>query len=378
MKNMKKIMLSLMTVAVVAGAAIWGTSAFFSDTETSTGNTFTAGAIDLTVSAHNWSANQDVNVAQGFKDFDATDWNEAAMFNFVDLKPGDMGGGYFDLNIVSNPAYACFASEITDTADNTVNEPEVDAGDDVASLEGELQNYLNIVYFEDKDADGMWTDGTDGPKSAPVLLNTVTTTGWLALKDSVIGLFDTELDSAAAKNLGYMWCFGTFSDDLTTCDGVGDQNIAQTDSVTGTLKFYAEQVRNNPEFTCESMNPVFVLTDASEQNALNTVSQEYPWYTYEINGLCTEFTLHNPNTWPAYFDFQIDGNPGTFYAGLSDILIEEGPLVGTYVGNLYSSTQVPAGGTVVSNRCGTSEIRVAIHFGAEQLSWLDWATFTAQ
>jgi len=369
----------MLTISAVAAVAFYGTRAFFSDTETSTENTFTAGAIDLTVSAHNWSANQDVNVVQGFKDFEAQDWNEnsGAMFNFTDLKPGDMGGGYFDLNIVSNPAYACFASEITETADNTVNEPEIDAGDDTGSLVGELQNYLNIVYFEDKNADGKW-DAGDGPKSAPVLLSTVTSTGWMSLKDSVSGLFDTEIDPAVAKNLGYMWCFGSFNDDLTACDGIGDQNIAQTDSVAGMLKFYATQVRNNTDFTCKSMNPVFVLTDTSEQNALNAVSLDKPWYTSDINGLCIDFTLHNPTSESAWFDFAIDGNPGTSIAGLSDILITEGPLAGQSVGNLYSNTKVLAGQTSTVTKCGNSEIKVGIHFGPEQLWYLDWATFTAQ
>ena len=46
---MKKILLSLAIIAVVGAVAVGVTGAFFSDTETSTGNTFTAGAIDLKV-----------------------------------------------------------------------------------------------------------------------------------------------------------------------------------------------------------------------------------------------------------------------------------------------------------------------------------------
>src|SRR3989344_4407174 len=45
----KKILISLSVIGVVAAIAVGGTVAYFSDTETSTGNTFTAGAIDLTV-----------------------------------------------------------------------------------------------------------------------------------------------------------------------------------------------------------------------------------------------------------------------------------------------------------------------------------------
>ena len=47
---MKKILLSTALILFVGSAlALGGTGAFFSDTELSSGNTFTAGAIDLKV-----------------------------------------------------------------------------------------------------------------------------------------------------------------------------------------------------------------------------------------------------------------------------------------------------------------------------------------
>src|SRR3989344_4317607 len=46
---MKRILLSAGTIAVVAALAVGGTLAFYNDTETSTGNIFTAGSIDLKV-----------------------------------------------------------------------------------------------------------------------------------------------------------------------------------------------------------------------------------------------------------------------------------------------------------------------------------------
>ncbi|TXH01141.1 MAG: hypothetical protein E6P95_02420, partial [Candidatus Moraniibacteriota bacterium] len=45
----KRIVMSLSVIAAAAAAVVGGTGAFFSDSETSTGNTFTAGAIDLKV-----------------------------------------------------------------------------------------------------------------------------------------------------------------------------------------------------------------------------------------------------------------------------------------------------------------------------------------
>jgi len=45
---MKKILSSLVLIGLVSGLAIGATSAYFSDTETSVGNTFAAGTLDLT------------------------------------------------------------------------------------------------------------------------------------------------------------------------------------------------------------------------------------------------------------------------------------------------------------------------------------------
>ena len=46
---MQKILLSLLTVGLVASVAFGATRAYFSDSETSTGNTFAAGTINLKV-----------------------------------------------------------------------------------------------------------------------------------------------------------------------------------------------------------------------------------------------------------------------------------------------------------------------------------------
>jgi len=46
---MRKILISLGMIAFVGAVVVGATGAFFSDTETSTGNVFTAGAIDLKV-----------------------------------------------------------------------------------------------------------------------------------------------------------------------------------------------------------------------------------------------------------------------------------------------------------------------------------------
>lgn len=50
---MKRILLSLMIISGIAGAMVLGTRAFFSDTESNTGNTIQAGTIDISVNNEN-------------------------------------------------------------------------------------------------------------------------------------------------------------------------------------------------------------------------------------------------------------------------------------------------------------------------------------
>ena len=63
----RNILLSLIVIGAVGGAAAYGgTGAFFNDTETSTGNTFAAGAIDLKVdNTSYYNANKCTEVTPG-------------------------------------------------------------------------------------------------------------------------------------------------------------------------------------------------------------------------------------------------------------------------------------------------------------------------
>jgi len=80
---MKKILISLSVIGAVAAIAVGGTIAYFSDTETSTGNTFSAGTIDIAIDTENpWTSN----------------------YKIGDLKPGETGYINFDIqNVGQNP-----------------------------------------------------------------------------------------------------------------------------------------------------------------------------------------------------------------------------------------------------------------------------------
>lgn len=105
---MKKIIISLSIIGAVAAVAIGGTVAYFSDTETSTGNTFTAGTIDIAVNGSN-------------------PWTQTNQFTFSDMKPSQVEYSNFTVNNVgTNPVNVWKKVDVTVKGDeeNGVNEPE--------------------------------------------------------------------------------------------------------------------------------------------------------------------------------------------------------------------------------------------------------------
>ena len=100
---MKKIITSLSILAVAAVVVVGATVAFFNDTETSTGNIFTAGSIDLIVDSFGATYNgQDVEGSD-------TAWisrnlTDQKFFTFEDIKPGDRGTRHISLHADDNPA----------------------------------------------------------------------------------------------------------------------------------------------------------------------------------------------------------------------------------------------------------------------------------
>lgn len=107
---MKRILISLMTMALVGVLVGGGIYAYFSDTETSTGNVFTAGTLDLTVDSENPWASTKITVAN--------------------MKPGDSGAVDCTLTNAGNLA-GTLTADITGLSDDqgSCTEPEcVDEG----------------------------------------------------------------------------------------------------------------------------------------------------------------------------------------------------------------------------------------------------------
>ena len=193
--------------AIVAG----GTGAFFSDTETSVGNVFTAGSvsIDLLDVEHDYYGND--NNAPVF------DWmGGQGRFTLDDLKPLDTGMLDLDLVNGANEAHVC--------AMITGNPGDLGDAKDIA-----LYDQLN--FFQDDGTQvvpGTWFDLGIANPNGPV-------------------------------GTGVDYCFGEANVDgtgLVSCDygdGSIEYNDAQNGSFAADLMFYAIQTRNNESFSCDQL-----------------------------------------------------------------------------------------------------------------------------
>lgn len=274
--NTGRILASLGMVVFVGAIAIGATGAFFSDTETSTGNTFAAGAIDLRID--NTSYVTDCNladvdnctgalVASPNNTWQLSDLTNQLFFSFIDLKPGDIGEDTISIHVGSNDAWACMAADLTSTPDNGINEPEGDAGDVTdGPTGGELQNFLSFTFWED-DGDNVYEVGETIIPQLTGSSSVIFDGDWLPIADSQNG---PALVGDSTSYIGKAWCFGTLTPAPVaqgantsplvrgtgfTCNGAGENNIAQTDSIVVDVSFYAEQSRNNGQFLCSSLPP---------------------------------------------------------------------------------------------------------------------------
>jgi predicted ribosomally synthesized peptide with SipW-like signal peptide len=306
---MKKILLSVSIIAAVAAVVFGITTAFFSDTETSTGNTFTAGAIDLTVDNTSYvTGPSGVLVASPNTSWTLSNLTGQLFFNFSDLKPGDIGEDTISLHVDSNDAYLCAAARITDNSDQTCTEPEL--GDDTTCTnpglsQGDLGGQLNFAFWAD-DGDNVYEVGEHEFLVGPI--SSIGAAGNIALADSQHNVWTQSIGPLGAgqtKYIGKAWCFGTLTPGTVAqgestgplvrgtgfiCSGSAVNNAAQSDRVMGDIQFYAVQARNNSGFLCATnYTPVYPGTRTlilEDKNASWVVIQNSTQgtLTYNVSG----------------------------------------------------------------------------------------------
>jgi len=311
----KKILISLSVIGVVAAIAVGGTIAYFSDTETSVGNTFSAGSIDLTVDNTCYYNGQACTsgywggvAANGAC---ACTWaldnlTGKVFFNFADLKPGDFEEDTISLHVDNNPAWACAKITMTANDDMTCTEPELaddpNCANPGAGL-GDLAQALNFVWWADDGDNVLETDeynvsGAFVTGTFDWMMNDDTpyfgsnpNEMLLTLSDSDRNFFNpgqiAPLSGATTYYIGKAFCFGTLGfapvaegagvSPLTasgiTCNGVAVNNASQSDKLTADLEFTVVQARNNANFVCpenQTSQPEIIAVQSSVFNFSGT------------------------------------------------------------------------------------------------------------
>lgn len=318
-------------MVVVIGAVIGGAGAFFSDTETSRGNNFTAGAIDLKVdneSYYNQNICTDVNPSPEVEDwqwqgnspypvsgtecttsFGLSDLDDGLLFfNFTDMKPDDEGEDTISLHVNNNDAYLCLDMSLVTDDDISSNEPELDSGDDPEDLndtwDGELGGLMKMVWWID-DGDNVLETGetllSNGVQSILDFFGEDKTFS-ADLADSSTNVWTPNTPGPVTGGQTYYiakaFCYGDMN--LTplaqdgvgtdgplapnrvgtgfTCDGKAFGNKSQTDGVTMDIAFSAVQARNNPNYTCDPEQRLATITVTKEivnDNGGNNVVADY-------------------------------------------------------------------------------------------------------
>lgn len=247
----RKLIISLSTIAAIAIIVIGASTAYFSNTEKSEGNTFIAGAIDLKVdnTCHYndkvcecselgvclWEGTQEsCTCTWGLKDLKG-----AAIFSFLDVKPGDSGEDTISLHVDSNPAWVCAEISNVQNLENGCNPPELKAektayGEENATCgdegegEGELHENLLFDVWMDPNCNNIY----DNDETYIIQGAKVTDVIW-PIADSTTG---SPITNAC---IGVAW---------SVSSEIG--NIIQGDSVKGDITFKAYQSRNNMSFKC--------------------------------------------------------------------------------------------------------------------------------
>lgn len=290
----KAILLSGATILAVAAVVAGATTAFFTDTETSTGNTFTAGSLDLKVDSmcHYWhytgvgdTDKDPENGMEGWVDMGCRDgehewgnWTETDLgpehkfFWIRDLKPGDWGENTISLHVYDNDAWGKIMHTNTGDMDNSCTEPETEAEPLCTPTgDGELDNYMLFSVWLDQ---GMMPGFQNGNKQpgGPDFDRFEGDNIWQEGDEPQIQLgSELELATVLSAARQSQLCLGMPSNghnNYGMCHGLADDgrmvesvtyyfgfewhlpwwvgNDVQTDSLMGDLGFMVEQWRNNP------------------------------------------------------------------------------------------------------------------------------------
>ena len=225
---MKKIIGLSIAAILVMGLVGGGTWAYFSDTETSTGNTFTAGILDLTASVS--------GSYTGAGTYTPTAGGNGINGNVVldDIAPGENGEAIWELvNLGDTSANLTVTLTRTADDDNAFTEPEdsisgTATDNDDGTADGDLDDYMTVEILADLDGDDTYE--TTIQTSAQGGLETKCPTEDVAV--TIINNESMEANGSAGDTIKIKLTWSIASDIPAV-----DDNIIQSDSVQLDLNF---------------------------------------------------------------------------------------------------------------------------------------------
>ena len=230
---MKKILGLTVAALMVMGLVGGGTWAYFSDTETSTGNILTAGTLNLTADV----------VGGGTVSGTVTPGDDGAneFITLSTLKPGDSGTVTFTCtNTGDLPGTLTITSTVT-TAENGAGEPETSATvpTNNAGGDGDLDEYVGVTL----------TQNINGAGATYLLGDAINKVQVEGLQAALNGVVDVAI--GAGENIVYVLSWEIASDVVgvgvdgkfgTGDDVAADDNVIQSDTATINITFDLEQV----------------------------------------------------------------------------------------------------------------------------------------
>jgi spore coat-associated protein N len=214
----KKLLFSLLAVVVcvgIAGSAL----AYFTDVETSTGNTFKAGTLDLKISDDN--------------EYPPKDGGVSATWHMDNMVPGDSMTEPCSVELINTGSIAGDHVEISFS--NEINDqPDVPSDTNPHSTPGEMARWLQILSMTYYHATFVNSHPTSGHAIVDANHN-----GFIDLEDVTLPENSDALDDLLAPppNSG-----GTYSFTMNLLFNAGATNDIQGDTLTTTVTFTLNQV----------------------------------------------------------------------------------------------------------------------------------------
>ena len=276
----KKILISLSVIGIVAAVAIGGTVAYFSDTETSTGNTFSTGVIDINIDGQNY-------------------WRES--WAIEDMKPCETGYINFEIrNPGDNPVNVWKTIKNITTDDGKITEPECEHGGGVWDYNNQACD-ISGGYTPKHDLHG-WMN-YDLSVIVPIVNNP---------NDWYQTIYEDSDDKRISQINGQRIFLG-----MIPADGTMEvtqsyhlipetTNWAQADTMTFDIEIYAEQLKGELVLENKTGDPDWKIKEDSTNGTLtyNLTSPTFD-YTFEATGLLINggySLIYYADPWPGIGD----------------------------------------------------------------------------